>query len=623
MSISLSSPSSSDKTAFAYNPLSAEADTRLIELDPAPDASFPLQCRISEICLSSDDLIGYEALSYTWGAPEFTETLHVIQGEDKTRVIKITTNLRDALQHIRLNDRKRLLWVDAVCINQKDDSDKSKQIPVMAHIYSAAFRVLVWLGTSLEGQRSLVNIKKAQRFYSRDSQRIEAHLSNLETCFNDLVSLPWFSRRWIIQEVVLAADVIMMCGAEEISLTHLFRVMNDFVRKSKLPRTPTPLEAISKLWKTLVFDSNQEAGLRLFELLSVFHESDCQVGLDRIYALCNLASDCVVVDKKGKAETDKISIVVDYNQTAEYLYQSVVEQILGLETNGEGITRRVGGHHEVRAPSIDIYREVFGAILERCDGSRQNTEAWVPDWRLPKRREPLFKSLDDKRQIDYSHNVYAGLIGHDKAALHDRSRVVSIVLEPFPEDANITEIKSWLQTMRDRFADYQPQLIKCQLFSRIQKRNSEFLIGNSSLDLDSSPMSLDVVWRRFLSTILDQGLWWHPTRDGRDVVEENARNLYLLSLGMSEVPVSPECWSFLCLLFTGRRIFYLRWSFEADDSIWGVGIGPDHLNVGVFINVFDKLRYGEGLLSNYALLLDATTERVSTLVGDAWVLPFV
>lgn len=90
MSIYLSSPSSSDETAFAYKPLSAEADTRLLELEPAPDASFPLQCRISEICLSSDDSIEYEALSYTWGAPKFPETLHVIEDEDKTSVVKIT-----------------------------------------------------------------------------------------------------------------------------------------------------------------------------------------------------------------------------------------------------------------------------------------------------------------------------------------------------------------------------------------------------------------------------------------------------------------------------------------------------------------------------------------------------
>ncbi|KAI0168023.1 heterokaryon incompatibility protein-domain-containing protein [Pestalotiopsis sp. NC0098] len=346
MSAFLPSPSSSDETAFTYKPLSAEADTRLIELEPAPDASSPLRCHIAELCLSSDDLVEYEALSYTWGAPEFTETLHVIEDVDKTSVIKITSNLRDALLRVRLSDRKRMLWVDAVCINQQDDSDKSKQIPAMAQIFSGASHVLVWLGTSPQGEIALANIKKALRFRSTGSKNFEAHFLNLESSLKDLVVLPWFRRRWIIQEVVLAADVTVMCGPEEISLIHLFRALSDLLRKSKLPPVLEPLEAISRLWKTSLLDSNTGSGLRLFELLLLFHESDCQVGLDRIYALCNLASDCVVVDEEGGVEANKISILVDYSQTADCLYQSVVEQILRLDAHDEEITEDARGHYE-------------------------------------------------------------------------------------------------------------------------------------------------------------------------------------------------------------------------------------------------------------------------------------
>lgn len=553
----LPSRSSSDETAFAYKPLSAEADTRLIELEPAPDASSPLRCRIADLCLSSDDLVEYEALSYTWGAPDFTETLYVIEHEDKTNVLKITTNLKDALQRIRLRDQKRLLWVDAVCINQKDSHDKEKQIPAMARIFSAASRVLVWLGTSPQGQIALADIKKGLSLRNTDSTRTEAQLSSLTKTFQDLVALPWFSRRWIIQEVVLAADVLVLCGPDEIPMTRLFRVLNDLLRKSETPPALAPLAAISRLWKTWVFDSNPEGGLRLIELLLLFQDSDCQVGLDRIYALCNLASDCVIVDQKDAVDTNKISIVVDYSQTAECLYQSVVDQILGVKTNGEGITRRVRGHYNVEVPGFDICREIFGAVVERCDGVSRNAKAWVPDWRLPKKREPIFKSLDAKRKIGYSRSAYLELVDPERVAQHDSPELVDIVLEPFPEYISMTEIKNWLQAMRDRFADYQRQFPKNPFFLYDRKLSLKFLLKYPFLASEISQRSLDGVWCLFLSIVLDQGMGWQPRRDGRNVVEDNARNLYLLSLGESEMQISYECWSFLDSLFIGRRIFFL------------------------------------------------------------------
>ncbi|KAF2998412.1 hypothetical protein E8E14_005154 [Neopestalotiopsis sp. 37M] len=209
MSASLQSSSASDESPYAYQPLSAKADTRIIELVPAIDASFPLQCRIAELSLWSEDLRDYEALSYTWGQPDFSETLSVIQ-DGQTSVLGITPNLRDALERLRLPDRERRLWVDAVCIDQKDKTDKSKQIPAMAQIFKCASRVLVWLGNSPEGQQSLACIKKAVRFQSNHDDEAKARLSNTEKAICSLVALPWFSRRWVIQEVVLAADVVMM-----------------------------------------------------------------------------------------------------------------------------------------------------------------------------------------------------------------------------------------------------------------------------------------------------------------------------------------------------------------------------------------------------------------------------
>lgn len=493
----------------------------------------------------------------------------------------------------------------------------------MAQIYSGASFVLVWLGISAEGQRSLAYVKRALRFRSRDSQKIEAHFSQLESSFRDLVALPWFSRRWIIQEVVLAADVTMMCCLEEISLIDLFRVMNGLSRNSELPSALAPLAAISKLWKTWVFDSNPEGGLRLFELLSLFHESDCQVDLDRIYALCHLASDCVIVEKQGEAPDDKVSVVVDYSQTADCLYQSVVEQLLGLEVNAEGVTKETRRRPQVSAPGIDHFQEVLGAVAERCDGSNRNAMVWVPDWRLPKRREPISESFDCVSVLHDKFDMVVERVHHKKKDPHASFNVVNSVLQPFPEHPHIAEFKNWLREMRDRFVDKQTRSFVEKFVLHQNKETLDFLIKNSFLSYDRTQMSPACVWYTFLFFILKEGTRWRSARGSMDAVKDNVRNLYLLSLGESDVQISTECWSFLCSLFRGRRIFSWGQGRHAHERMSGLGFGPDHLEAGAFFDIPLRRTTREERRIDQTLLWYTVAKQGLAFVGDAGVYQLV
>lgn len=74
-----------------------------------------------------------------------------------------TVSFRDVCLRFRLPDRVRLLWIDAVCINQHDQDEKSRQIPFMGQIYSGAFRVLVWLGNYPEQAKSLRQVERLAR----------------------------------------------------------------------------------------------------------------------------------------------------------------------------------------------------------------------------------------------------------------------------------------------------------------------------------------------------------------------------------------------------------------------------------------------------------------------------
>ncbi|KAF2423735.1 heterokaryon incompatibility, partial [Tothia fuscella] len=89
-----------------------------------------------------DRLTEYDALSYTWGTEDKTETI-LCNGVE----LPITANLFQALRMLRPSAKeRRYLWVDAICINQADESEKSDQVWNMLHIYQTARKVMAWLG---------------------------------------------------------------------------------------------------------------------------------------------------------------------------------------------------------------------------------------------------------------------------------------------------------------------------------------------------------------------------------------------------------------------------------------------------------------------------------------------
>ncbi|KAF2501412.1 hypothetical protein BU16DRAFT_522381 [Lophium mytilinum] len=115
-----------------YQPLQEPMDFRLLKLLPGERKEI-IVCSLAHSRLTSNPV--YYAASYTWGAPglfqeiELNGVVHAIQA-----------NLFDFLQQLRLADAAVTLWVDALCINQKDNLEKSIQVPLMGLIYSNANR---------------------------------------------------------------------------------------------------------------------------------------------------------------------------------------------------------------------------------------------------------------------------------------------------------------------------------------------------------------------------------------------------------------------------------------------------------------------------------------------------
>ncbi|KAK3341031.1 heterokaryon incompatibility protein-domain-containing protein [Neurospora tetraspora] len=129
------------------------------------------QYNYQRIDLSTDAIrlgVPYGALSYTWGdSPDAYE----IFINDRKSLVK--ENLHMALLALRQTDEDRLLWIDAICIDQDNDKEKGHQVGQMRQIYENAEQVLIWLGPSNRGIDSLMDL--ARRWDYQTSQRPGAH----------------------------------------------------------------------------------------------------------------------------------------------------------------------------------------------------------------------------------------------------------------------------------------------------------------------------------------------------------------------------------------------------------------------------------------------------------------
>lgn len=128
--------------AFTYTQLDTSVDCiRLVVLEPAylHKGSFDIRCRLQHVAFAQRPK--YEALSYTWGTDAPWKEIFL-----DNKPFFVRGNLWDALRHLRRASSERALWIDAICINQNDISERNRQVRIMPHIYNRAESVLVWLG---------------------------------------------------------------------------------------------------------------------------------------------------------------------------------------------------------------------------------------------------------------------------------------------------------------------------------------------------------------------------------------------------------------------------------------------------------------------------------------------
>jgi hypothetical protein len=230
---------------YTYDQLNSKASFRLLHLHPGAYEDERIKCTLHPTNFGEPG--EYEALSYTWGDPTDVRVIHCSSGSasesaspafngDREGQMHITTSLYTALRRFRDPETTRVLWADAICINQQDVEERNDQVARMRDMYKAAQRVLVWLGDDMDGLEDFIpsiettlglfasldrlefgSMSEMQQWLAQKCQELrdngEPNLFDTDWTFlAQLLRRPFFMRKWVLQEVTLAREAILFAG---------------------------------------------------------------------------------------------------------------------------------------------------------------------------------------------------------------------------------------------------------------------------------------------------------------------------------------------------------------------------------------------------------------------------
>ncbi|KAF1848166.1 HET-domain-containing protein [Cucurbitaria berberidis CBS 394.84] len=311
----------------------------------------------------------YEALSYVWGSKDNTVQVLVQSQLLDQGFIPITRNLDVALRHLRHRHESRLVWIDALCINQSNKVEKGSQVGMMGRIFSLARSVIAWLGPEENNSNYALEIMRYwachvdvdyDSYTMRPSEqssdftwgnpdiRLPYQLGELQPVCA-LLERPYFSRTWIRQEISLATHAVIQCGQEEITWKDFQRAVFCLRWKGFFVSAMGGTRFADLKKKTnAAFDVCATIkGYLSFSYLRIdLRDAQCQDPRDMIYATLSLL----------KNKDQRLGIESDYARSVEELYVDVFRRV-------------VTGRHSLE-------------LLETCELSSKilDIPSWVPDW---------------------------------------------------------------------------------------------------------------------------------------------------------------------------------------------------------------------------------------------------
>ena len=360
---------------------------------------------------SLDDNTDYNALSYAWGDPNKTVTILV-----DDCIFHATENLESALRHVQASESESL-WIDAVCINQRNDAEKSSQVQMMGSIYERAKTVIIWLGPEREHsgpamklteelgdhamllnelQRQTSNLGDPALVHKLNTQILDLFLQldrfSWITLMTDLLNRAWWRRLWVLQELLLAKNAIMACGFHTAPWLKFSAILNLMVDLSmaewdtgnfdrSIAATDIVRHALPMIITERSFRQSEGEGLSLKRTSeSNLDELQCTDPRDRLYGFLGLLR-----------KSEQTKLLVDYSKTCSEVFSLTAKAL--FPDHGPDILslcQTTGSSRRIVLPS------------------------WVPDWTnriiipLHHHKDMLFNASGTSGKEIFSVQQYPG-----------------------------------------------------------------------------------------------------------------------------------------------------------------------------------------------------------------------
>ncbi|KAH8756676.1 heterokaryon incompatibility protein-domain-containing protein [Diaporthe sp. PMI_573] len=346
------------------------------ETFPDNGASQTPVCTISYTSL--DRRPSYHALSYAWGDARVKSQILM-----DNSLHDVTTNLHSALLHLTPETEPLTLWIDALCINQLDEIEKTEQVAQMGDIYQHATSVITWLGPASENSDAAMSWiwhhgSRAYRFgignkpelrlqallhrlesepeslpgqgmreflqqLSRDLSPSAGDIDGVQSALASFFNRPYWKRVWVVQEIMQAKSLRFVCGSKGVTedmLHHAVRLVRNYcqyvsTKPSCQPLSPGPaVPFIDTRSAVNVFKVRRAKGpYPLAYLIRTLRDSIATDPRDKIFALLGFSRD-----------NNQLGIQPDYRKQCKHVY---IETVSALFKSGDTDLLSLCSHQKV------------------------------------------------------------------------------------------------------------------------------------------------------------------------------------------------------------------------------------------------------------------------------------
>lgn len=558
----------------------------------------PIHASVDIIDLDDPKREKYATLSYTWGDQPKSQVIH-IHGEE----VSVTSNLFNALQYLRPSDQPLTVWVDAICINQDDNEEKSFSVAKMDDVYKKCEIVHMWLGCSeqpIESHHSpfaLVEHFRDDRhffelpgyWWDEDAalwkcNTQDAEFRSMMDAFLLIHDSTWWIRSWTAQEAILPSLAVFHYGHWTLSLEDFEMCRVNRIRHLGSPccvvayqatgDAPGPRASIDKLmgvieWIKSIQDPNGPYRT-LIDVFRVFADRQCYNPRDKIYSLLGFLRD-------------EPPIVPDYNQSVGEIY---VKAFCAMIKQKKGSLSTLLG--------------------EGFNSGNLGLPSWVPDF-SGTYREPRY-SLTRAFRADPLFNASRGRPGNVEIVDEKMLQVAGCCIDRVQAKSKF--INAHLTTNRGEiFEDWRRTCRDNGININTSKRDKAFsllLAGEMSEDLlttkyrqlqdEDQDLPNDVQWERYMGPTADGSTLPRPYRitvncmiDGKVLFVTSGGRM---GLSWPTVEVGDEVW----ILDGSNTPFLLRKPAESIQNSHRLLVGDVYVYGVMHGEAVDKDRASESVI---------------------------